>query len=196
MQTRDNMSSYSYLGTELVEPRTALIIPIGLLDSSSSEDGNDSDSSFPIVPTPPGYESREIISQERVQCFLSIVHHINCAGSITFFEWERRFGKISVEHPWGQSFWRGFGAMTMKYAQHRFPDGLELQPGRFKKPVPFAKDTAKRPCTIEVINESEMFPCFWRRTSDPDYVYMMCIHIVLMNTKSWIVRESWISLPY
>jgi hypothetical protein len=131
---------------------------------------------------------------DRRMRFCSLMQHINCAGAFGLSEYEDVYGTISSEHPWGCHFWAGFRGEFEQYMvrySHRLAC-VNFQEGIFRKPVPFAKSTARNPCQLSTLDGSA-YPCFFGRTADADYIYMICIHIVIKGCRPWVVHASWIT---
>ena len=128
---------------------------------------------------------------------LSMAHSLNlyCNLSWSLQQWERRFGAFSTSHPWGCDFWTGMYGLL---AEYRFPpDSITLaRTAHFKLPENFSKQAAKNCPGLLNPPSGKIFPCFvWVARSDNGRMKhkVVCLWMLIMNSRGWLVDEGWIS---
>ena len=69
-------------------------------------------------------------------------------------------------------------------------DNVQMRCGMFTLQAKFSKHDAKMPLELDV-DQGDTFPTLWANYSpDSDYVYIVCLSILLNNSRPWLVHRS------
>ena len=130
-----------------------------------------------------------IATHDREELFRERMAHANM--HISLEQWEAEYGPVTIEYPWGITFWAGFERTMHRYLTyhlrgHRFE---YFRKGYFKKPAPFGEP--KDIWTPARQEGQACYPCFFCVASG-EKVKMVCINIGFYHTRPWSVHHSWV----
>ena len=116
----------------------------------------------------------------------AMIHQANLPVSNQ--QWTDLFGYPSGDQTLGANFWP---AMMRMATEQRGAGGAYA---RFNSPVNFSRANAFRPLSLENARSGMVFPCIFWRTMDPEIMEMRCVHIIVMNSRTWRVHASWLEV--
>jgi hypothetical protein len=140
--------------------------------------------SKPQEPEPePAVDERQLVLYHRMRSTLNLSRNMNNARSYI-----SRYGTLSETCPFGERVWDG---LHQDFIGYRFSDHMTGRRflGWFLCPTAFSQENAGRPAEP---GDSVWYPAvfcdvYW---SDGEYVYMACLHIILMQCRPWKVHRT------
>ena len=98
----------------------------------------------------------------------------------------RRYGRLSPAFPFGERVWDGLREDFQVY-RYRYQMNGNLFLAWFVCPAAFGRDNAQLPVQPgDVVKYPAVF-CDW---GEKDYVWMACLHIILVHCRMWRVHRT------
>ena len=140
--------------------------------------------SKPQEPDPePAVDERQLGLYRRMRSMLNLSRNGTNARSYI-----SRYGTLSENCPFGERVWDG---LHQDFIGYRFSDHMTGRRflGWFLCPTAFSQENAGRPAEP---GDSVWYPAvfcdvYW---SDGEYVYMACLHIILIQCRAWKVHRT------
>ena len=112
-----------------------------------------------------------------------------CIRHISLVNYINEFGLMSKSSPFG--IW-AFEAMSRRWDnylyKYQFSGSMRL--GVFNAPEAFSKrDSALSLKDID-IDQSRQFPAIWQRYGEGDSCYVVCLNILMRDSRPWLVHGS------
>ena len=109
-------------------------------------------------------------------------------------EYERIFGQVSDEFPFGNNVYKGMTELFTQYVKSTKQGwhlaGAHKFLGSFKAPGTFSKDNARSKFTEYDELHGTTYPAMFFRDPDSLFLYMLCLKQVIAKMKYWYVDPS------
>ena len=131
-----------------------------------------------------------------LELFRHIQLYLNI-GWVSLGSYERLFGRISLERPWGSHFWKGMAQALADYPWPRH--GISPVIGFFETPATFSKANARQAkCHISNPGGGKFYPTYlWRSgcqilDETDEEIWVACLWLLIRPARPWRVHVSWV----
>jgi hypothetical protein len=143
-----------------------------------------------VRPAPPPPFDDIAADPEQQRMFRMAIIKLNgVLGSMSVRMFVEEFGPLSQRYPFGLWVWTGMASRWDQYRyNYQFTRSDERHTGWFCAPSSFSLCNAARqlePC------DRECYPTFWYEDGgDTEFVYIVCMFIVIRGSKPWRVHRT------
>ena len=176
------MPGYSLVSSELTEARVQLR-PSVVATETLRPSVVATEPEPAVVATPPAVDERQLRLYRRMKSSLNLPMNEHNARSYI-----SRYGTLSEQCPFGERVWDGLQQDFLVYKFAYCMTGRRYL-GWFQCPHVFSQANAGRPVEPgdRVWYPAVFCDVYW---SDGEYVYMACLHIILVQCRVWKVHRS------